>query len=69
MGKDEGPVPLFGGRNHAEGLDVRYLPEALGIPKTGITQEEPWDVLVFRDPDNFQIEPTLLKVDPGQFTT
>lgn len=27
-----------------------------GIPHSGITEEQLWDVLVFRDPDNIQLE-------------
>lgn len=27
-----------------------------GIPHSGITEEDMWDVLVFRDPDNIQLE-------------
>lgn len=108
-----GAVPLFGGRNEAHGLDVRYIivPDAgvvigleqhddndassfderrvgldhlafnvadrdeldawvarldeLGIAHDGITEQEPWDVLVFRDPDNIQLELFLLKADPS----
>jgi catechol 2,3-dioxygenase-like lactoylglutathione lyase family enzyme len=108
-----GAVPLFGGRNDAHSLDVRYLMEPtsgviigleqhdanpgtpfdekrvgldhlafnvasreeldgwrarldeLGIAHSGITEEEPWDVLVFRDPDNIQLELFLLKADPA----
>lgn len=36
-----------------------------GIAHSGITVEEPWDVLVFRDPDNIQLELFLLKADPS----
>jgi catechol-2,3-dioxygenase len=39
--------------------------DELGIAHSGITEEEPWDVLVFRDPDNIQLELFLLKVDPA----
>jgi len=39
--------------------------DELGISHTGITEEEPWDVLVFRDPDNIQLELFLLKADPA----
>lgn len=108
-----GAVPLFGGRNDAHHLEVRYLMEPtsgviigleqhdanqgspfdeqrvgldhlafnvasreeleawlarldeLGIAHSGITEEEPWDVLVFRDPDNIQLELFLLKADPA----
>ena len=28
----------------------------LAIPHSGITEEDMWDVLVFRDPDNIQLE-------------
>ena len=47
------------------GLDVasreeleRWLArlDELGVSHAGITEEEPWDVLVFRDPDNIQLE-------------
>lgn len=108
-----GLTPLFGGRNDAHGLDVRYLMEPssglvlgfeqhdandgtpfderrvgldhlafnvasrdeldawlarldeLGISHTGITEEDPWDVLVCRDPDHIQLEFFLLKADPS----
>ena len=36
-----------------------------GITHSGITEEDPWDVLVLRDPDNIQLEFFLLKVDPS----
>ncbi len=36
-----------------------------GIAHSGITEQEPWDVLVFRDPDNIQLELFLLKADPS----
>ncbi len=36
-----------------------------GVPHSGITEQEPWDVLVFRDPDNIQLELFLLKADPS----
>ena len=110
-----GAVPLFGGRNDAHGLDVRYLVEPqsmviigleqhdanegsavderrvgldhlafnvgtraeldawlarldeLGITHSGISEEDPWDVLVFRDPDNIQLEFFHLKADPASF--
>jgi glyoxylase I family protein len=39
--------------------------DELGIAHSGITEEDPWDVLVFRDPDNIQLEFFLLKVDPS----
>ena len=39
--------------------------DQLGITHAGITEEDPWDVLVFRDPDNIQLELFLLKVDPS----
>jgi catechol-2,3-dioxygenase len=38
--------------------------DELGIPHSGITEDEPWDVLVFRDPDNVQLEFFYLKADP-----
>jgi len=41
--------------------------DELGIAHSDITEEEPWDVLVFRDPDNIQLELFLLKVDPSTF--
>ncbi len=36
-----------------------------GVPHSGITEEEQWDVLVLRDPDNIQLEFILLKLDPS----
>ncbi len=39
--------------------------DELDIRHTGITEQEPWDVLVVRDPDNIQLEFFLLKVDPS----
>ena len=39
--------------------------DELGIGHSGITEEEPWDVLVFRDPDNIQLEFFFLKADPS----
>lgn len=36
-----------------------------GITHSGITEQESWDVLVFRDPDNVQLELFVLKVDPA----
>lgn len=39
--------------------------DQLGIAHSGITEQEPWDVLVCRDPDNIQLEFFLLKADPG----
>lgn len=39
--------------------------DELGIEHSGIAEEEPWDVLVFRDPDNIQLELFLLKADPA----
>ena len=110
-----GAVPLFGGRNDAHDLDVRYIIDPnsmtiigleqhdtndgsafderrvgldhlafnvesreeldgwlvrldeLGISHSGITEEEPWDVLVLRDPDNIQLELFFLKADPASF--
>ncbi|MDH3755011.1 MAG: VOC family protein [Acidimicrobiia bacterium] len=35
------------------------------IPHSGITEQDPWDVLVFRDPDNIQLELFFLKADPS----
>lgn len=66
---DEGRVGLdhlaFNVADRAE-LDawVARLDE-LGISHGGITEQEPWDVLVFRDPDNIQLELFLLKADPS----
>lgn len=37
--------------------------DELGVPHSGITEEENWDVLVLRDPDNIQLEFILVKVD------
>ncbi len=37
----------------------------LGITHSGITEQDPWDVLVFRDPDNIQLEFFFLKADPA----
>lgn len=34
-----------------------------GVPHSGITEEDNWDVLVLRDPDNIQLEFILLKLD------
>jgi hypothetical protein len=45
-----GMVELFSHRN-----DER------GIPHSGISEHEMWDVLVFRDPDNVQLEFIYLK--------
>ena len=39
--------------------------EELGISNSGIHESEPWDVLVFRDPDNIQLELFLLNADPA----
>ena len=36
-----------------------------GIPHSGITEEDLWDVLVFRDPDNVQLE--FIYVKPEAF--
>ncbi len=41
--------------------------DELGIPHSGITEEEPWDILVFRDPDNIQLGFFYLKADPTSF--
>jgi len=38
--------------------------DELKIDHSGITVEEPWDVLVFRDPDNIQLELFYLKFVP-----
>jgi glyoxylase I family protein len=37
--------------------------DELGISHSGITEEDNWDVLVLRDPDNIQLEFILLKLD------
>ena len=37
--------------------------DALGVSHTGITEEDNWDVLVLRDPDNIQLEFILLMID------
>lgn len=39
--------------------------DELGIGHAGITEEDPWDVLVFRDPDNIQLELFFLKANPA----
>jgi catechol-2,3-dioxygenase len=39
--------------------------DELGIAHSGITEEDPWDVLVLRDLDNIQLELFLLKADPA----
>lgn len=36
-----------------------------GISHSGITEQDAWDVLVFRDPDNIQLELFFLKADPA----
>ena len=38
--------------------------DELGASHSGITEEDNWDVLVCRDPDNIQLEFFLLKLDP-----
>ncbi len=38
------------------------LLEEKGIPNSGITTEDNWDVLVLRDPDNIQLEFIFLKI-------
>ncbi len=35
--------------------------DELGVPHSGITQEDMWDVLVCRDPDNIQLEFIFVK--------
>ena len=50
-------------REHLDAWLARL--DALEIPHTGITEEPMWDVLVFRDPDNIQLEFIFLKVDPN----
>jgi glyoxylase I family protein len=52
-----------GSRGELDAWVVRL--EELGIAHAGITEEEPWDVLVFRDPDNIQLELFFLKADPA----
>ena len=37
----------------------------LGIVNSGITEQEMWDVLVFRDPDNIQLELFFMKPEAG----
>jgi catechol 2,3-dioxygenase-like lactoylglutathione lyase family enzyme len=36
--------------------------DELGISHSGITEEDSWDVLVFRDPDNVQLEFIYVKI-------
>ncbi len=52
-----------GSREELDGWRARL--DELGISHSGITEEEPWDVLVFRDPDNIQLELFFLKADPA----
>jgi glyoxylase I family protein len=42
--------------------------DELDISHSGITEEDNWDVLVLRDPDNIQIEFILVKIDAGDIT-
>jgi catechol 2,3-dioxygenase-like lactoylglutathione lyase family enzyme len=37
--------------------------DELGVSHSGITEEDSWDVLVLRDPDNIQLEFILVKID------
>lgn len=37
-----------------------------GIPNSGITEEQFWDVLVFRDPDNVQLEFIYVKPEAAK---
>jgi glyoxylase I family protein len=47
-----------------EQLDAwRARLDELGVPHSGITEEDHWDVLVLRDPDNIQLEFILVKLD------
>jgi catechol-2,3-dioxygenase len=39
--------------------------DELGISHSGITEQDAWDVLVFRDPDNIQLELFFLKANPA----
>ena len=41
--------------------------DELGVSHAGVTVEDAWDVLVFRDPDNVQLELFFLKADPASF--
>jgi glyoxylase I family protein len=41
--------------------------DELGIQHSGITEEQLWDVLVFRDPDNVQLEFIYVKPEAAQF--
>jgi len=43
--------------------------DELGVPHSGITEEEFWDVLVLRDPDNIQLEFIFVKPAAAQFLT
>ena len=42
--------------------------DELGVPHSGITEEDSWDVLVLRDPDNIQLEFILVKIDADDIT-
>ena len=39
--------------------------DELGVARSPIAEQDTWDVLVFRDPDNIQLELFFLKVDPS----
>lgn len=41
--------------------------DELGIAHSGITEEQLWDVLVFRDPDNVQLEFIYVKPEAAKF--
>ena len=41
--------------------------DELGISHSGITEEQLWDVLVFRDPDNVQLEFIYVKPEAAKF--
>ena len=47
------------GREHLDAWLERL--DERGIPHSGISEHELWDVLVFRDPDNVQLEFIYLK--------
>jgi catechol 2,3-dioxygenase-like lactoylglutathione lyase family enzyme len=42
--------------------------DQLGIPHSGIAEEDMWDVLVFRDPDNIQLEFIFVKPAAASLT-
>jgi len=43
--------------------------DELGVPHSGITEEDNWDVLVLRDPDNVQLEFILVKIDADSLSS